>query len=339
MGTQIKVWQLIGKTLKPLTGEGRLLESELETWIVQNPEILGQDLLIIGRQGSQRGVGRFDLLAIDSKSRLVIIELKRDKSPREAVAQALDYASWLDALTEDDIKEIARDFLKEPLESAFKKHFEDELQEVDSHDHRILLVAASLDGSAERIINYLSERHEIDVNAAFFKVCQLEDGQRLLIRTVLVDEETVESRSAQKQRRGAADVIQLAESRGVMDFLKPLHTLASEQYVWSYPTRRRDGFRYWGQNREGKWQVVFGISVTAGRFDTPEGQVDVWINVGKLSAVTGLAERALVETLKKGWQFSEGSKRSMIRLRNKGEAQSLAGQLKSWLAKTEAASV
>jgi RecB family endonuclease NucS len=39
--------------------------------------------------------GRIDLLCINGDGDIVIVELKRDKTPREITAQALDYASWV----------------------------------------------------------------------------------------------------------------------------------------------------------------------------------------------------------------------------------------------------
>ena len=37
---------------------------------------------------------------------LVLIELKRGRTPREVVAQALDYASWVEELQPDEIAAI-----------------------------------------------------------------------------------------------------------------------------------------------------------------------------------------------------------------------------------------
>lgn len=37
---------------------------------------------------------------------LVLIELKRDRTPREVVAQALDYACWVEKLEAEDIAAI-----------------------------------------------------------------------------------------------------------------------------------------------------------------------------------------------------------------------------------------
>jgi len=54
--------------------------------------ILNADWLLIGRQ-VRTGFDKFiDLLALDGDGKVIIIELKRNQTPREVVAQAIDYA-------------------------------------------------------------------------------------------------------------------------------------------------------------------------------------------------------------------------------------------------------
>ena len=52
--------------------------------------------MIIGRQEDTGFGGRIDLLAIAPDGTLILIELKRGRTPREVVAQAIDYATWLE---------------------------------------------------------------------------------------------------------------------------------------------------------------------------------------------------------------------------------------------------
>lgn len=92
-------------------------EKDLEDWIAKDPSLLGTKLLIIGRQYEIETVGRLDLLCIDETAALVLIEFKRDLSTRDAVAQILDYASWLDSAEPDQIYNCAEDYLKKPLPS------------------------------------------------------------------------------------------------------------------------------------------------------------------------------------------------------------------------------
>jgi len=54
---------------------------DLEPWIKSNPEILGFDIAIIGRQIPSK-LGPIDLLGIASSGNIVVVELKRDNKKR-----------------------------------------------------------------------------------------------------------------------------------------------------------------------------------------------------------------------------------------------------------------
>ncbi len=106
--------QQIGKNGKlelvqsSLAENNRTEPEHLETWLSSNSSLIAKDIRYIGRQVSTR-TGELDLLAIDSSGNIVVIELKRDKVPREALAQAIDYASdlanWdIDKLSEECFK-------------------------------------------------------------------------------------------------------------------------------------------------------------------------------------------------------------------------------------------
>ena len=133
-------------------------EAFLEDMIINRPEILSGEWMLIGRQDHTGFGGRIDLLAIAPDASLVLIELKRDRTPRECVAQALDYAAWVDTLTPDRIAQIYQRYSKGgELAQAFKARFGEVLdEEALNGSHQIILVAASLDDSTERIINYLN---------------------------------------------------------------------------------------------------------------------------------------------------------------------------------------
>ena len=73
-------------------------EKQLEDFIVEKPEMLDPDWMLIGRQVHTDFKGIVDLLALQPDGTPVIIELKRDRTPREVLAQTLDYASWLEEL-------------------------------------------------------------------------------------------------------------------------------------------------------------------------------------------------------------------------------------------------
>ncbi len=167
---------------------GKLVsEQQLEDMIVADPRILSNEWMLIGRQECTYGKHRLDLLAITPDGSLVLIELKRDRTPRELVAQALDYAAWVEILSAERIAEIYARFSKgDNLSEAFLKRFGAELDEGTLNTaHQIILVASELDASTERIINYLNAR-DVAINAVFFQVFKHNDGL-LLSRVWLID--------------------------------------------------------------------------------------------------------------------------------------------------------
>ncbi|HEY3406632.1 MAG TPA: hypothetical protein VGK53_00510 [Propionicimonas sp.] len=72
------------------------------------PTILGERLLAIGRQVHTPYGKIIDLLAIDADGNLHVLELKRDMTPRDVVAQALDYGSWVRWLQRADVQRSRR---------------------------------------------------------------------------------------------------------------------------------------------------------------------------------------------------------------------------------------
>jgi hypothetical protein len=162
-------------------------EQLLEDMIISDPRLLSDDWMLIGRQEDTSFGGRIDLLAITPDGSLVLIELKRDKTPREIVAQALDYASWVAKLEPEKIVGIFHRFSNgKNLAAEFEHRFGAPLDEESLNEkHQIIIVAAELDDSSERIVNYLSER-EIPINVLCFQVFSL-GGDQLLSRTWLRD--------------------------------------------------------------------------------------------------------------------------------------------------------
>ena len=81
---------------------------DIQEWVAANPGILGEDLLVIGKEfsGFDRTNERLDLLAVDADGKLVVIELKRDNSGTDAHWQAIKYASYLHRASANDIVRI-----------------------------------------------------------------------------------------------------------------------------------------------------------------------------------------------------------------------------------------
>jgi hypothetical protein len=168
-------------------------ENQLEELIVKDVSIINADWLLIGRQVRTSFDKRIDLLALDANGSVVIIELKRDKTPRDVVAQAIDYASWVETLDDAQLVDCYLDFavrhqlIETSLDAAFQAKFGLALSDVSLNEtHQMVIVASELDASTERIITYLNDRHGVGINAVFFAA--FNDGEnRYLSRAWMID--------------------------------------------------------------------------------------------------------------------------------------------------------
>src|SRR5258706_4094458 len=113
--------------------------------VVAAPGLVSDEWMLIGRQADTGFGGRIDLLAIAPDASLVLIELKRDRTPRDVVAQALDYAGWVENLKPENIRELYDRFAPgRNLAEDFRTRFGTALdEEVLNQSHQIVIVAES----------------------------------------------------------------------------------------------------------------------------------------------------------------------------------------------------
>ena len=90
MPVEMGIWRIDGKSPRRLAGATLPSEQALEDFLEQDPALLGERLLAVGRQVRTPHGKLIDLLAIDVEGNLHVLELKRDRTPREVVAQVLD---------------------------------------------------------------------------------------------------------------------------------------------------------------------------------------------------------------------------------------------------------
>jgi hypothetical protein len=195
MPIQHAIWQ-VGQHPTQLASGKLASEQLLEDMIERDPRILSPEWMLIGRQEVTTQGGRIDLLAIAPDGSLVLVELKRDRTPREIVAQALDYASWVADLDANHITQIYSRFKPgQSLERDFQQRFGNTLDEYSlNHAHQIIIVAAELDPSTERIVQYLNDRN-IAINVLFFQVFE-HSGQQLISRVWLIDPSETQANAA-----------------------------------------------------------------------------------------------------------------------------------------------
>ena len=85
----------------------------LQEWLANQPDALGEDLLVIQKEfdGFDETRERLDLLALDKDGNLVVIENKLDDSGRDVAWQALKYTAYVSSLTKTQIVDIYQQYL------------------------------------------------------------------------------------------------------------------------------------------------------------------------------------------------------------------------------------
>ena len=190
MSIEVAIWR-IDEGRHPVSLDGMDYEQRLQDIIAADLSIVDPSLMVIGREVPTSFGGRIDLLAIDAVGNLIVVELKRGQTPREVVAQTLDYGSWVRHLNSEEIADVfisyQRRFLNEEtpegINDALQRKFNTIPDELNT-SHRLVIVAGELDPSTQRIVLYLQEEYSVDINVVVFRAFQ-DDDRLYLTRTWL----------------------------------------------------------------------------------------------------------------------------------------------------------
>ncbi len=215
--------------------------------LTATPELLLPGLTLIGRQTETPG-GPLDLLGIDDDGRLVVFELKRGNLTREAVAQAIDYASYLATLQPEELARHVRknsgksgsdqieDFEEEDFAQWYQNHFQRTVAEIGPP--RIMLVGLGVEDRAKRMVAFLAQS-EVDISLITFHGFKLGD-ETLLARQVEVGSEQPEGVTHTK-RENQAKLDKLLVELGIKDNYNALVSAAKDglgdsAYQWPNAT-------------------------------------------------------------------------------------------------------
>lgn len=195
----------------------------LQEWIANEPTSLGEDLLIIQKEFDQFSDTRerLDLLALDTKGHLVIIENKLDDSGRDVTWQALKYASYCSSLTKEQIISIFQNYLG-PGKDARKiltDFYEVDLDEIElnpENSQRIILVAANFHkevtssvlwlanfGLKIKCIKVTPHLYNNRILVDFDQIIPIKDAEEYTIKMASKKQETSQTTETSIQRRDA----------------------------------------------------------------------------------------------------------------------------------------
>jgi len=169
-------------------------EADLENLLKNNPEYFFEDskILIIGRQITTNLDSSLDLLGIDKSGNTIIVELKRDKTPRETIAQLVEYASFIENLDYSQLNEIYQDYAGEniSLEEYHQQYFQNELEEKVSFNKysKLVIVAQEISREIKQTAQYLRKKG-LDIYCLEFKYFTTNSGEKIISCDVVVGEE------------------------------------------------------------------------------------------------------------------------------------------------------
>ena len=190
---------------EPVPFEADHEESVLEGWLESNPNGILEDgpLLIIGRQVPTDLGKSIDLLGVDRDGNVVVVELKRDRTPRDVVAQALEYAAYAAKLDAGALEGILGEYhLDEPLGLAeqHREYFDQSEAVAFNKNQRIVIIGQQVTPEIRQTALFLGAKG-VQVTCVEFTFFQAPGGGRLLSQEIVVGAEHARTPAAARPKR------------------------------------------------------------------------------------------------------------------------------------------
>lgn len=190
----MEVYRISDEDLSRLEEQELPTEKRLEEYLIraEGAQIGGVDVLYVAQQGSPGEGGIFDIVGVDEQGDIVVIELKRGRSPRDIVAQALEYAASIRNEEYERLNHRYREFVEDEEASLQTKHTEyfsradDPLSQREYNtDQRLILVGTGFSDLSLDMADFLRE-HGIDVICVTYGSFMTNDGDLELLTTEAV---------------------------------------------------------------------------------------------------------------------------------------------------------
>lgn len=186
---------VIGKKLKKLEvinfKDLELKEKfDIEVWVRKDPEILGENLIIISEQTLLPSGRQPDLLALDKAGNMVIIELKKDDSGREVYWQGITYAAQTSEFSYTDIIDMYEKYLEnigitDPNPKDNIEEFIEEDIERINQKQKLILVSKEFHPDVLRAVLWLRD-FEVDIKCIKLTPYKDENNQVFLNSEIIV---------------------------------------------------------------------------------------------------------------------------------------------------------
>lgn len=222
----------------------------LQEWIANNPQALGEELLIIQKEfdGFDETRERLDLLALDKQGNLVVIENKLDDSGRDVTWQVLKYASYCSSLSRTQIIKIFQDYLRlsgatETAEEILIQFFDgSDIEEISlnkGNTQRIIMIAGSFRKEVTSTVLWLMH---YNLRIQCFKVVPYQMGDQLMVNF----EQIIPMKEAEEYSIRMAEKTQ--EDISSQEELKSRHVIRLEFWTKLLPVLSRKVSRFQNLN-------------------------------------------------------------------------------------------
>lgn len=218
--------------------------AHLQEWVLANPTILGDDVIIVTSEFDRwvsktgREPDRLDILGLDGGGRLVIAELKRDRAPDVVTMQAINYAARASRF---QLEELAEAYLSFHSGDDAPQTSDEALAALRTHapglssdtlrDPRIVLVAGDFPPAVTSAVVWLSE-HDVDITLVQIRAYRFGDSRAITVSRVwpVPDAEDYVVAPARKDRASAGSPT-IPEKEWTVADLRTLGTMGVSQTI------------------------------------------------------------------------------------------------------------
>lgn len=160
---------------------------DIQEWVESTPSILGEELLVIAKEYVLPTNSRLDLLAVDKKANLVVIELKRDDSGSAVDWQSIKYASYCSSFTYDEILNIYAEYLgtnEDEAELRIENFIQEETKKLNDQQ-RIILASREFHSDVASAVMWLRD-FGVEIQCVKLEPYTDEDGELYINPSIII---------------------------------------------------------------------------------------------------------------------------------------------------------
>lgn len=192
---------------------------DLQRLLRTNVEVLGDDLLVVAEEYSlfQDARRRIDLLAVDRRGQLVVIELKRTEDGGHGELQALRYGAMVSTMVYEDLIAAFAHY-NAATEAEARTRLDNWLEDADPPGQlastvRLVLVSAEFSTEVTGTVLWLNEQYGMDISCWRLRPYRLDDEVLLELAQIIPLPEAGDFQ-VQQRRKGATAAAARASDAG-----------------------------------------------------------------------------------------------------------------------------